>query len=479
MDNWRICRIIPATRGGYVVETEGEQFPLQPVEPELEDFVGLPYDLPVTISNGNAEINPAALPSARPALLAHWEHIKSELPDDVSLAINPVVETLPRRPAAARPQAFHEVSGPVQDANAALGNIRVEIGRAICRNSLSEAQHDRLLDLFDETTALGQALNRRHNGVVRALPVYTDPIDLPLPGARDIHPPSDYDAIRYNAHAICGFPISHYPENINGSGIRVAEDLILTAGHIDGSRNGTIVFGHESPPTTKKGSPVQRIVVGPFRRLYNGIHANPRLDFQILEFDPQDLPLETWPALQMDLRIRKRGEPVYAVGHPRLEDETNSNSGNYPKRVHDDAFVLFPSEVEQAEYCKLRAAIERELQGVADADDYRDAFYEFYREVLGASQGPWRYSRPKTGNIFGINTDTFTGNSGGGVFDRRNHQLIGVFVGGERDFSLDRGQVEVYDPGWRYHEKAVPCAAIVEHLREHMPELLDRLDLVV
>jgi hypothetical protein len=60
---------------------------------------------------------------------------------------------------------------------------------------------------------------------------------------------------------------------------------------------------------------------------------------------------------------------------------------------------------------------------------------------------------------FGIDTDTFAGDSGSPVFDRSTRCLVGIFSSGQRD------TLAASETSWREHEVAIPISEIIARIR--------------
>jgi hypothetical protein len=59
---------------------------------------------------------------------------------------------------------------------------------------------------------------------------------------------------------------------------------------------------------------------------------------------------------------------------------------------------------------------------------------------------------------FGIDTDTFGGDSGSPVFDRRSQCIVGIFSGGQRDTLVSP------EASWKEHEFAAPISEVLRTL---------------
>jgi hypothetical protein len=68
--------------------------------------------------------------------------------------------------------------------------------------------------------------------------------------------------------------------------------------------------------------------------------------------------------------------------------------------------------------------------------------------------------------MFGFDTDTVEGNSGGTVFGRTDACILGVFNGGQPDGVL------ISEASWREHEFATPIAEVVEDLETYTKDIV-------
>lgn len=154
-------------------------------------------------------------------------------------------------------------------------------------------------------------------------------------------------------------------------------------------------------------------------------------------------------------------QPVFAVGFPMGQSKT----------VHDYAYVWFPFKVSESLYNQLGAEtyaeaykMEVALRRPTYADSVRKNFEAAYsKTVTEGGQVSRLYfaaafqtaMRPS----FGIDTDTFAGDSGSPVFDRSTRCLVGIFSSGQRD------TLAASETSWREHEVAIPISEIIARIR--------------
>ena len=178
------------------------------------------------------------------------------------------------------------------------------------------------------------------------------------------------------------------------------------------------------------------------------VHTSSQHDFCLVRIgaDARGLPAAE-RVQRLSRRPARRGDAIYVVSHPRGE----------PRQVADAAHVLFPFESTDREV----RALTRRLVAAHPAGPYRKAL----REQLEASyrRGPAGQRRLhslrfKGQAMLGADCDTFSGSSGGAVFDKRTHALIGILFDGAPDDDT-RGP-----RGWTRHEAIVPASVIADEL---------------
>lgn len=188
------------------------------------------------------------------------------------------------------------------------------------------------------------------------------------------------------------------------------------------------------------------------------------LDFVLLELGANAdgvLPGAAYPVQCLSLKPVRRDEPLYVVGYP-LGD---------PRTVSDNSYVYFPFRVTPDEYTEIKLLVSAEFDSVAAEDQsYREGklkeFIDSYqlREGNGAPYYEYisvRFNRQPT---IGVDSDTYRGNSGSPVYNRRSHAVIGLLFDGQDDLSAP------WDAGWRAQEAVLPITRIVERLDAAAPD---------
>ncbi len=285
-------------------------------------------------------------------------------------------------------------------------------------------------------------------------------------------PPLSYRQIYHYSQRVVGIEIDG--ERVC-SGIALDAEWIMTAGHClarDPLSEAVAVSFNLG------GTEVLRVrgLKDRWPALIPGARAADPLDYVFLRIEPTE-PLRTQIA-SLDAEAGSSGlrpqclltenlpyrRPVFAIGHPLGQDKT----------VHDYAYVWFPHRLSQSDFDQVESEayaqaedIARQIEDAGYADRARDALRRAYRRGEQNGEVSFTYMLPldETANgparpSFGIDTDTFSGDSGAPVFDRKTQCIAGVFGGGEDD------QLVALQASWREHEFATPIAAILEHARQ-------------
>lgn len=187
------------------------------------------------------------------------------------------------------------------------------------------------------------------------------------------------------------------------------------------------------------------------------------LDFALLELGPGAdgrLPGSVYGRQCLSLRRAKRDDALYVVGFPL----------GGPRTVHDNAFVYFPYEVTADEFAELEILVRQEFDSLSEEQDsFREGklkeFRESYRAKTVDGVEMFEYVSTRFGGqpTIGADSDTYRGNSGSPVFDRRTHHVVGILFDGQEDLA------EPWQPGWRAHEAILPTPRIVAQLDAAFP----------
>src|SRR5262249_26868900 len=177
----------------------------------------------------------------------------------------------------------------------------------------------------------------------------------------------------------------------------------------------------------------------------------PEMDFALLRVGKNGkdhLPGDQLQPKCLSTRRLRRGDPLYVVGYPRGQT----------RAVHDNAFVQFPFRATDLEKAELELVVESESADPTEHQEMMDEFQHSYRccaevkNVRFYENYSFRWGRQPT---IGADADTYHGDSGSPVFDRRNHQLVGMLIAGEDDLEISR------IAGWRSHEAILPASCVV------------------
>lgn len=286
-------------------------------------------------------------------------------------------------------------------------------------------------------------------------------------GFQDNYPPWRYQRVHRDAASVVA--IGEPGRNTSRcSGVLIAQDLVLTAGHCFSSGvpmspdQLEVWFGYQQLENGSFPAPERRKIVAAvapaqarWPKLMQGQYGRDLLDYAIVRFETPNpsIPNDAQPQCLRRSPMR-RSEGVYVVGYPEGK----------PVTVHDAGRVTFPFSILEGDQFKLlRLDVETDFKNSAERADVMSEFDASYNEVSGGVL-PSRYfydirdgGQPR----MGITVDTFAGNSGGPVYDHdRNQCVVGI---------LNRGMADIgapYVPNWRQHERALPMSAILEDLEK-------------
>ena len=314
----------------------------------------------------------------------------------------------------------------------------------------------------------------------------------------DNYPPWSYEQIYRNAGAVVAIGAPGASQAIC-SGVLVGQDLVLTAGHCfksDLPDELEVWFDFIQDQEGVRDPQTRRIseLVAPSREKHDAFFDQsfgrdlydyaivrfvqddddegliPRVSLPSCQLEPGESPpddaapeiqaqwqdvREEWqarcirnPQCLRDARVR-RGRPLYVVGYPKGTPET----------VHDNGRVYLPYQLTSNDFDELKLEIEADYKEHPERESILKEFTDSY--VLR----PPRYfledvrygGQPK----IGIVADTFRGNSGSPVYDRDDHCLVGMLIGGAED----RGERLL--ASWQHHEAVLPVSAILSDLEAH------------
>lgn len=301
-----------------------------------------------------------------------------------------------------------------------------------------------------------------------------------LYGPPDNYDPWRYDVIFRQSRAVVAIG---EPGNTTArcSGVLIAADLVLTAGHCFGGSSPKapkeleVWFDYARAPTGNQQAIQRRRVVelvAPSPKhlpdiMAGGFDSN-LLDYAIIRFAaPPGEPLAPAGVTAPCLRASPpgRNDPLYVVGYPRGE----------PIMVHDSARVYLPHRVMDGElFYQLRLDVDADLIGLPERAAFMKQFDSSYETVKEANDITYRYLyHVKDGNQprMGIIADTFRGDSGGPVFDRERGQcVVGTLIAGADDTGAR------LTASWKHHERVLPVSAVLEDAERHAPGIRKKLN---
>ena len=294
-------------------------------------------------------------------------------------------------------------------------------------------------------------------------------------GLDDRYSPSTYLTIYEASRSAVGL-LKNEGSQPYCSGVLVGNDVVLTALHCLHHENDLmapedieVIFDYVGNGGQSQIFPVLEVYPSP-----RPGGDQEQLDFGLLILDlaaaDADLLEDGASPLPKPLCLSrshvKRETPVYAVGHPRQAF----------KMIADNSRVHFPFQVEQNAFANLQALLESEFEDLTILAQKLDELTKSYRPVKdeqGQPTGSFRYFRNETWGsqpVFGVDTDTFGGNSGSPVFNRRSrtHKVLGILISGMRD------RPRAFNPGWDAHESILPASEILRNLDEALPNWRQR-----
>ncbi len=265
----------------------------------------------------------------------------------------------------------------------------------------------------------------------------------------DNFPPQVYATISQTAAQAVGVakrgnPVPH------GSGVLIGRNLVLTCRHnVEGLKAGEALeawFGFDGQAAARY--PVEEVIDHGWLS-----RRDEPLDFALLRLGRDrggKAASDTRAAAQLTLREPRWGDPVYAVGHPEAG----------ALLVHDNAYVRFPWRLGADEFLRLKMLVLHEVDEAPARlrKPLLDEFKNSYRRA--PKEGPYEYfsERFQLHPAIGVDTATYHGDSGGPLFDRHTGRLVGIIFAGRRETDPPN------QPGWRFHEVAVPVSVIVAAL---------------
>jgi hypothetical protein len=291
-------------------------------------------------------------------------------------------------------------------------------------------------------------------------------------------PPDNYDPWRYDliyrqsrSVVAIGEPGAF---TARCSGVLIANDLVLTAGHCFGGarpkapKELEIWFDYArvpagNPPTIQRRAIVE-LLAPSVKRLPDmmaGAFDADLPDYAIVRFS--GTPAQSADPQCIGRVSPLRHDPLYVVGYPRGE----------PIMVHDSARVYLPYRILNAEFHHLRLDVDADMLQSDDRVEFMKQFDASYETVAEVNDVTYRFfHHVKDGNQprMGIVADTFQGNSGGPVYDRERKQcVVGILVAGAEDTGTR------LTPNWKHHERVLPVSAILQDAERYVAGIRNKL----
>jgi hypothetical protein len=279
----------------------------------------------------------------------------------------------------------------------------------------------------------------------------------------DRYPPQAYERIYANSRGAFALRVKGQAKP-RCSAVLIGEKLALTNNHCileEAPEELEAVFDYEDD-LAGQHMPSKVFPLSNIRLTAEDERGN--LDFVLLELGANadgKLPGKVYPVQCLSMKPVRRDDPLYVVGFPLGE----------PRTVHDNAFVYFPFHVSPDEYAEIKMLVSAEFDSIEAEDlSYREGklkeFVDSYQLRDGAGGEPYyeyismRFDKQPT---IGADSDTYHGNSGSPVYNRRTHAVIGLLFDGQEDLT------EPWAAGWRAHEAVLPITKVVERLDSAAP----------
>jgi hypothetical protein len=413
-------------------------------------------------------------------ILSYQLDVRGAAPPDSRNASGPLKDAaesarsiIARLQSAAQPGAM-SVESRTLDSDTPLGNATLKDIDSFVAAYRSALDASRTAD----AKAIATQWRTLRGQIVAALPDGDDAEYKTLYGAADNYAPWRYDRIFTDAASVValGEPGANTPLC---SGVLVAADLVLTAGHCFGGARVRppetleVWFGFAERPDGSSPSPVRRPVaeaIAPAQDkwpdVFAGKFSQHLYDYALIRFKSRPgedvvpevtiVPGKVVRPTPQCLRVTppQRADPLYVIGYPR----------GRPATIHDNGRVELPYRVQGTDFDTLRLDVDADFVGEPDHDQILSDFDNSY--VLDSSGVlKWRYLFDVRDNgqpRMGVIADTFRGNSGGPVYDHERDQcVVGILNRGMGDTGQRR------EADWKVHERVLPMHAIIKDLEQN------------
>lgn len=275
-----------------------------------------------------------------------------------------------------------------------------------------------------------------------------------------------------------------------GSGVLIGRNLVLTCLHVvDGSHATDPVlppgeytnempryqvwFDHEKTGGLVDPVPIKCKVSGLVHKGTRVDDTTDVLDYALIEINPPAGAVLPDPLKLSNITVQ-RMEPLFVIGHPQ----------QHTQWVHDNSWVLLPYTRPKSQLEKLRMLITNDFidnpctEGQGDAASRADAFIKSRYLPKPHQPGVYHFidewkQNGKVHNIhaIGIESDTFSGDSGSPAMNRLTGHVVGILQVGQSDGAgrvddPNRNPDYALKPGARVHEALLPIEAIIHQLNQ-------------
>lgn len=453
-------RFVERIRGTYAFAPLAADLPLAPVA-NPDAITPLAAGPVVRVSgrmDGQGGLTVASFEIPTPSFVATASEAVGGAAREIFRILNRVVKQTP--PAvAARARALPPSLPDYKAVNDQIDTIVRSYGAAVAKGGQDDATRKIAADWASVRAVVGDTFpdSKQYKAIY---------------GSLDNYPPWSYDRIFRQSAAAVAIAEPGSTTSLC-SGVLIAPDLVLTAGHcfsgppVRPPDTLEVWFGYADPPGGGPRNVARRaikeiVAPGPQRvaELLAGRYGASLYDYAVVRIESSAAnaaspkPDASTVAQAQCLRPQPlhKGDPIYVLGYPRGD----------PATVHDSARVYLPYRVQDGdEFLRLRLDIEADLLGRANVAEAMKEFDDSYDRVTDKSID-WRVLRSvRDGGQprMGIVADTFNGDSGAPVYDRERQQcVVGILLQGSPDTGVRRR------PNWKEHERVLPTTAVLDDL---------------
>jgi V8-like Glu-specific endopeptidase len=472
-------RFIERTPGNYVFVPESRDLPaVRVLNPQKIASASTGVQLVIKASYDNGKKGIEVEDYHLPEVVVSSARIMATPRISVEAARRPPVirENLSTRTPGVSPQPIEKTLSTFRNTlTEALKPGMVRADSISLRNNLTINQAARLAEkdltrVYRDAVKRGDAGMDERREAVRGLADVRQEIKA-IYGTYDNYPPWSYNRIFSNARSVVAIAEPGQTRMALCSGVLVAQDLVLTAGHcfkMHYPKDLEVWFGFAETTEQQVPSPIVRkiteLVAPPadqheefLTRASEERFDAEMPDYAIVRIETNDAES---PAQEIEPQCLRehhvfRDRSLYVIGYPK----------GTPEMVHDNGRVYLPFRLRAREFEDLKRDIEVDFAMLEDEERLR-LLEEFVASYVQQGEGidmvfelydtRWG-GQPK----IGIVADLFQGNSGSPVFDRDNHCIVGIHTGGAADTGQRLGA------SWQTHETVLPVPAILSNLEKY------------